>query len=178
MKRHPDVELIHSRSIHRGPIFELLHESVRLPSGLEQSLDVIDHAGAVCVAAVDSSGKLVLVKQYRHATGEWLEEIPAGRLESKDSDPLAAAKRELEEETGLRAGRWTRLREFFPAPGFCGELMTLCLAEDLEAVPGGGLAMDEDEELEVVRRSPAEVLSGDCRDAKTLLAAGLLLARC
>lgn len=175
MQRHPDVELLASERIHQGHVFDVLRETVRLPSGLRQQVDVVEHAGAVCVAAVTDEGELLLVRQYRHPVGDWIVEIPAGRLEPGDDDPLAAAQRELEEETGHRAARWERACTFFPAPGFCSELHTLFVARGLEPVPGGGLAADDDEEIEVVRAAPAELFAGGTRDAKTLIAAAWLL---
>jgi ADP-ribose pyrophosphatase len=173
-ERPPGVHVERSEELHHGRIFDLVHEAVRLPSGLRQELDMVVHAGAVCVAALDGDGRVLLVRQYRHAAGEWLLEIPAGRLEAGE-DPLVAARRELEEETGHRAARWSPLVGFFPAPGFCSEWMHLYRAEGLEEVPGGGLEADADEELELVRLPPAEVLR-ESRDAKTLVAASLLLA--
>lgn len=169
------MERLASEKLVSGRIFDVLSERVRLPSGLEQELLVVDHPGAVTVAPVLPDGDLVLVHQYRHAAGDWLLELPAGRLEPGE-EPLVAARRELEEETGHRAKAWRELSRFLPAPGFCSEHMTLFLAEELEAVPGGGLTADPDEEIELVRLSPREVLdSGQVRDGKTLLAAALLL---
>ncbi len=173
LRRHPDVAVLSSRKIFAGRIFDVVQERVRLPSGLEQDLAIVDHPGAVAIAALDSDGRLVLVKQYRHAAGEWLVEVPAGRLEPNES-PLDAARRELEEETGLVADRIELSREFFAAPGFCSERMFLFVARDLREIPGGGRAKDEDEELELVRMSPADVLASGVRDAKTLIAAALL----
>jgi len=172
--RHPSVELVSTRTLHHGRIFDIVHEVVRLPSGLIQELDIVDHSGAVGVAALDGEGRLLLVRQYRHAAGDWLLEIPAGRVEVGEPR-LAAAQRELEEETGQRAGRWELLREFFPAPGFCSERMSVWLARDLEPVLRGRKAMDADEELETVRLTPAEVLAQSL-DAKSLVAAALILA--
>ena len=168
-----DAQLISSVALHRGRIFDVLRERVRLPSGLEQEVEIVRHAGAVAIAAVDSDGSLVCVRQYRQAIGEWLVEVPAGRLEP-DEEPEAAARRELEEETGYRAGRWSTLATFWPAPGFCSERMHLFLAQDLEPAGSSRRAHDEDEELEVVRRAPA-TLFRESRDAKTLVAAALLL---
>ncbi len=173
LRRHPDITVLASQRVLQGRIFDVVRESVRLPSGLEQDLTVVDHPGAVAIAALDDDGRLVLVKQYRHAAGDWLIEVPAGRIEPGESRPHAAL-RELEEETGFKAGHLEQLCEFFAAPGFCSELMTLFLARELRAIPGGGKAMDDDEELEIVRMSPAEVLASKVQDAKTLIAAALL----
>lgn len=176
MDRHPDVELLATRTLVEGRIFDLLEESVRLPSGLRQDLLVVDHPGAVCVAAIGDDGRLLCVRQYRHAVGDWLVEIPAGRLEREDTDPLAAAKRELEEETGHRARRWRELCRFYPAPGFCSEQLVVFAAEGLEAVPGGGLDADPDEELELAWLAPQELLAQPRGDAKTWIAAARVLA--
>jgi ADP-ribose pyrophosphatase len=175
MQRHPLVEVLRSETLLRGRIFDVVDESIRLPSGLRQDVLVVDHPGAVCVAPLLPSGELLLVRQYRHAAGDWLVELPAGRLEPEESR-RAAAERELEEETGYRAGRVELLEEFFAAPGFCSERMSLFLARDLVPVQDGRPA-DADEELELVRVRPAELLGGKSRDAKTILAAALLLAR-
>ena len=171
MERHPDVELVASELVHPGRIFDVRRETVRLPSGLEQTLDAIDHPGAVAIAARNDRGELLVVRQYRHATGAWLTEIPAGRLEPNES-PLAAAQRELEEETGYRAADWRLARTFFVAPGFCSERIWLFTATGCELVPGGGLSPDEDEELSCSWIAPRDLLTDEGPgDAKTLLAA-------
>lgn len=156
-----------------GRIFDVVRERIELPSGLEQDLILIEHKGAVCIAPVTEEGELLLVRQYRHAVREWTLELPAGRLEPGEA-PETAARRELEEETGYRAQRWAEVRRFVPAPGFCSEELVLFSARGLEEVPGGGLACDDDEEIELVRATPAELLNGASRDAKTLIAASLL----
>ena len=175
MNQHPDVKRLASETLLSGRIFDVLHERLCLPSGLEQDLIVVDHPGAVCIAPILANGDLVLVRQYRHAAGDWLIELPAGRLEENE-EPLVAAQRELEEETGYRAGEWKPLSAFFAAPGFCSEVLNLFAARGLEPVPGGGLAADLDEEIELVRLPPREILfGGSVRDGKTLLAAALIL---
>lgn len=174
MERQPDPLLLSSDVLHSGRIFRVLRQRVQLPSGLIQDLDLVDHPGAVAIAALEEDGRLLLVRQYRHAARSHLVEIPAGRLEPGE-EPLQAARRELEEETGQRAARWSELCRFFPAPGFCSEQLTLFLAKELGPVSGARRPMDEDEELELVRLTPAEVLSS-ARDAKTLLAALLIAA--
>lgn len=174
LHRDPRVELLDSRLLHEGRIFRLLAERVRLPSGREQSLDVIEHPGAVGIAAQDERGRLLLVRQYRHALGRWMLEIPAGRLEPGEV-PAETARRELEEETGLSAERWRELRAIVPAPGFCSERVVLFHAQGLREVPGGGRPADPDEEFELEWRRPEDVLAGEVDDAKTLVAAALLL---
>ena len=174
LRRHPDVELLSTGVVHAGRIFEVVRDRVRLPSGLEQEIEVVVHSGAVAIAALDAEGRLALVRQYRHPAGEWLVEIPAGRVEPGE-DRLVAAQRELEEETGLHARRWSLLREFYAAPGFCSERLTLYLARELESVRERR-AHDADEELEALFAPIATVLR-DAQDAKTLIAAALLSAR-
>ncbi|MCK6447424.1 MAG: NUDIX hydrolase [Planctomycetes bacterium] len=173
MKRHPDVKLLASELLFSGRIFELRRERLRLPSGLEQDLAVIDHPGAVAIAAELDDGRLILVRQYRHAVGDWLVELPAGRLEPGEA-PLVAAQRELEEETGARARQWTLLARFYPAPGFCSECMHVFHARDIEWVQGERRPHDHDEEFELVLRTPAELCAAPPADAKTWLAASLL----
>jgi ADP-ribose pyrophosphatase len=133
--------------------------------------EIVEHPGAVTIVAVDGRDRVALVRQLREATRRHLLELPAGTREPGE-EPLATAKRELEEETGLVGGRWRVLSEFFTAPGFCRELMTLYLAEGVEE---GTATPEDDEELELIRWPVAEVEErlGEIADAKTL--AGLLL---
>lgn len=172
LERDPSVELLSSERAFEGRIFDVVVEHVRLPSGLEQELAIVDHAGAVAVCALTANGELVLVRQYRHATGRWMTEVPAGRLEAGE-DPETAARRELEEETGYRARSWRLLQRFYPAPGFCSENMWLFLARDLVPI-AEKRPHDDDEELEVVRRTPDALLAAGVEDAKTLIAALLV----
>jgi len=172
LRRDPRIEVLSTARLLDGRIFDVIEETVRLPSGLEQKLQVVDHDGAVAIAALDDNGALLLVRQYRHAAGAWMLELPAGRLEP-DEEPLPAARRELEEETGYAARSWEVLSTFYPAPGFCSEFMTVFLARGLELVENRR-PHDEDEELEVVTLTPRQILAGDVIDAKTLLAAALV----
>ena len=173
MNRHPDIRVTASREVHRGRVFAVLAESLLLPSGRRQDVELVVHGGAVCVAPLLDTGELLLVRQYRHATGEWLVEIPAGRVEPGE-ERARTAERELEEETGHRAASIELLREFYAAPGFCSEWMSLYVARGLRPIEGQRRAADPDEELELVRMRPAELLRA-ARDAKTLVAASLLL---
>lgn len=173
MNRHPAIELLRSTRIWSGRIFGVLRERIRLPSGLEQDLSIVEHPAAVAVAAVDGEGRLLLVRQYRHAAGDWLIELPAGRLEPGE-EPLEGARRELEEETGFRAATWRELTRFYTAPGFCSELMHVFLATDLELAELARVK-DPDEEFEHLRMHPCELLRHGCKDAKSIVAAQLLL---
>jgi ADP-ribose pyrophosphatase len=134
----------------------------------------------VGVVAIDAEDRVLLVRQWRHAAGKALLEIPAGTLDRADDgsieDHALAGARELEEETGSRAGTWRYLGGFYTAPGFTSELMHLYLATDLMPVSEGGLAPDEDERLELKPVTFGEALAmaqrGEIQDAKTLV--GLL----
>ncbi|MFT5290592.1 MAG: ADP-ribose pyrophosphatase [Planctomycetota bacterium] len=171
--RHADVQLEDSQVLHHGHVFDVLRERLKLPSGLVQELDIVAHGGAVAVLPLLDDGNVILVRQYRHAIGDWLLEIPAGRLEPGEA-PAEAAIRELEEETGYRAKNLVSLGNLLPAPGFCSESLALFAASDLSVVPGGGLAMDADEEIELVRIPLADVHLHTL-DAKSLVAAATVL---
>lgn len=172
LHRDPQIELRSTRTVFRGRIFRVDEESIRLPSGLEQHIAVVVHPGAVAIAAEEDDGRLVLVRQYRHALGRWMVELPAGRREPGE-EPLTTAKRELDEETGFAAREWTQLADFVPAPGFCSERIWLFHARGLTRV-AERRAHDADEELETLRLTPAELLAGATDDGKTLVAAALL----
>jgi ADP-ribose pyrophosphatase len=147
---------------------------VRLPDGRVATRDVIEHPGAVVVAAVDDRGRAALVRQYRHAVGSVLLEFPAGTLEPGEP-PAQTAVRELREETGLTARDWVSLGSFYSSPGFLHEEMYAYLATGLTA---GTQAFDDDEDILVEWLPLAELLDDPriVRDAKTL-ATLLLVAR-
>jgi ADP-ribose pyrophosphatase len=137
----------------------------------EHEREIVEHPGAVAIVAIDREGMLTLVRQRREAVRTELLELPAGTLEEGEA-PLACARRELEEETGLTGGTWREEAAFYTTPGFCRERMHLIFAEELER---GDASPETDEELEVVRWARAEIAAkvGEIEDAKTL--AGLLL---
>jgi ADP-ribose pyrophosphatase len=147
---------------------------VELPNGREAELDVIRHPGAACVVPFLSADEVLLIRQYRHATGGYLLEAPAGKLDP-DEPPEACAARELVEETGYRAGRIESLGSIWTTPGFTDEVIHLYAAFELEHV---GQALEEDEVIELVPlplgQAMARVLGGEPSDSKTALA--LLLA--
>jgi ADP-ribose pyrophosphatase len=148
---------------------------LKTPDGRETKLDIIEHGGSVVVIPVDEHGNILLVRQYRHATGGDLLELPAGTLE-EDEDPEVCAAREIREETGLAAGSLKKLGEFYLAPGYSDEFMIVYLATELSDSP---LDADDDEflSLEAVPISEAIRMAerGQIPDAKSL--AALFLAR-
>jgi 8-oxo-dGTP pyrophosphatase MutT (NUDIX family) len=138
---------------------------------VEDGFETADTPDAVAIVALDADGRVVLVRQARRAIGTELLELPAG-LVDEGEEPLAAAQRELREETGLRGGSWRELAAFWTSPGFVNELVTVFVADGLEE---GEPDPDEGEELEVVRWTlpELEARSRELKDATTLL--GLLL---
>jgi ADP-ribose pyrophosphatase len=137
----------------------------------EHEREIVEHPGAVAIVAIDRQGMLTLVRQRREAVRAELLELPAGTLEDGEA-PLACARRELAEETGLTGGTWREVTAFYTTPGFCRERMHLFFAEQLER---GDASPESDEQLEVVRWTTGEIAAkvGEIDDAKTL--AGLLL---
>ncbi len=150
-------------------------ERVRLDDGAETLRDIVLHPNSVVIVPIDADGNVVLVRQYRKAAGRDLLELPAGVMNADERDPLAAARRELREETGLNAERLVELGSFFAAPGSMTEQLFSFLATELYYDP---LAADVDERIEVIRIPFEECVAmargGSLNDAKTL--ASLLLA--
>ncbi len=137
----------------------------------EHEREIVEHPGAVAIVVVDREGFVTLVRQLREPARARLVELPAGTLDEGE-EPLAAARRELEEETGLRGGEWRQLADFYTTPGFCRERMHLFVAEGVER---GEQRQEEDEAIELVRWPVGEIEARlpEIEDAKTL--AGLLL---
>lgn len=183
----PLVErLVESELLHRGRFLEFRVDTVERADGRRARRDVAVHPGAVAIVAVDPEGCLLLVRQYRHPAGRALLEIPAGTLDrdpvsGATEDPDAAARRELEEETGYRAAAWERLADFWTAPGFATERIFLSLATDLAPAGADRRAPDEDESLELVRLPWREAVTaaerGEIRDAKSLIGISWLARR-
>lgn len=159
---------ISTRRIHEGRVVKLREDVVRLPSGREAKREIIEHAGAVCVVAVEDDGRIVMVRQFRKPTETALLEIPAGGLEAGEA-PEECARRELAEECNLQAQRWTPLFRAYLAPGYSSELMYGFLAQNLSEAHG---EQDEDENVSVERYTLEELLAmiDDARlcDAKSL----------
>jgi ADP-ribose pyrophosphatase len=170
--------LISSKLAYKGKVFSVFTDKVEEPGGSINIRDVIRHNGSVVILAVDESKNpndpdIIFERQYRHAAGQFLLELPAGRVEPKEAT-LAAAKRELIEETGYRAKRWTLLTKYFASPGFLGEWMQIYLARDIRE---GASTPEPDENIEVLRlplsQALALVAANKIHDGKTLI--GLML---
>lgn len=170
--------VVGSRAVYRGHYLELRVDEIERADGSRAERDVVGHPGAVAIVAVDDQDRVLLVRQWRVPASRALLELPAGTL---DRDPVTdaieehrlAAPRELEEETGQRAGSWRLLGSFWTAPGFATELMHLYLATDLRPADGEQLGPDEDEHLELERIPWREAVAmaerGEIADAKSLV---------
>jgi ADP-ribose pyrophosphatase len=172
------AKLISSKLAFKGKVFNVFTDTLIEPTGHRNTRDIIRHNGSVVMLAVDESKNpadpdVILERQYRHAAGQFLIELPAGSRNPGES-PLAAAKRELIEETGFRARRWTMLLRYFASPGFLAEWMQIYLARDLRE---GVAAPEADEQIEILRMKLSDALKlvheGKIHDGKTIV--GLLL---
>ncbi len=166
------AEILSSEMIYQGRVFGLRRDKVVEPSGVRTTREVITHPGSVVVLPVLPDGRIVMIRQYRHATRQYLWELVAGRKEPEET-PKQGAARELLEETGYRAKRFKVFLDVFPTPGFLEERMYLLLAEGLTA---GEAQPEEDEKIEVrpfkVKDLKQMIKSGRLKDAKSI--AGLL----
>ncbi len=164
------AEVLSSKIAYKGPAFSINSDRVREPNGVVARRDVVRHSGSAVILAVDDSRppRILLERQYRYAADAYLWELPAGRVDLGEK-PLAGAKRELLEETGYRAAKWTKALFFYPSPGFLDETMTVYLARGLRA---GEAQPEEDERIECqltpLSRALEMVRSGEIRDGKTI----------
>jgi ADP-ribose pyrophosphatase len=158
-----------TKNIYSGKVVTLNIDTVMLPNGVTIDLEIIRHPGAAAVVPLLDDGTVVLIKQFRHAAGGFIYEIPAGKLHPGE-DPKDCAVRELEEEVGYQAGNLTLLSSIFTAPGFTDEVIHIYRATELSR---GRQNLDRDEVLEVVEVSLQEAIEmirgGKIRDAKTMV---------
>ena len=172
------AEVLRSEEVYKGKVFSVTHDEVNEPGGVHAERDVVRHNGSVVVLAIDTATNpqdpgILLIRQYRHAAGKFLLELPAGRIEPGEK-LIPAAKRELIEETGFRAKRWSKHVTYYASPGFVSEAMNILFAEELT---GGQATPEEDERIEILMTPLSEVLrmidEGKIEDGKTLI--GVLL---
>ena len=171
------AELVSRNVIHTGRILRLELDRVKLPTGHTVDMEVVRHPGSVVLLPIPAPGKIILIRQYRYTIDRWIWELPAGSLKPAE-DPDEAAARECEEELGLAPAKVTRLRGYYPTPGFCDEEMIYYRCEDLRPpAPDSTARKDDDEDIEPrtlsVSEARALVASGEICDLKTL--AGLTL---
>jgi ADP-ribose pyrophosphatase len=171
------AELLARTTVHAGRIIQVEIDVVKLPTGHTVDMEIVRHPGSVVLIPIPQPGSIILIRQYRYTIDRWIWELPAGSLK-RDEDPDQAAARECEEEIGLVPGRLTRLRGYYPTPGFCDEEMIFYRCEDLRPpAPDSAARKDEDEEIEprtfTLDEARALVSSGEIVDLKTL--AGLSL---
>jgi ADP-ribose pyrophosphatase len=161
-------------TIRRGRVFDITVENVTLTNGVTIDLEILRHPGAAAIVPLLADNRVVMLKQYRHAAGQFMWEIPAGTLNS-DEAPLVCAQRELVEETGYRAAAWETMGAVTPVPGYSDEKIHLYLARDLTPAAQN---LDPDEILEVhplpLEEVVAMITDGRIHDAKTI--AGIFLA--
>jgi ADP-ribose pyrophosphatase len=178
--KNADVEVLSSTLSYEGPLFRVYTDDI-LEKGRELTCDVIRHNGSVVILAVDDKEStrdpmIVMERQYRHAAREFLLEVPAGKMEEGE-DALAAAKRELLEETGFKAKRWRKMIRYFASPGFLGEFMQVFVAEGLTM---GDAQPEYDEQIEIEMMPLSRLLKmvdeGKIHDGKTLISV-MLYAR-
>ena len=175
--RH-DFPVESSEDAYDGKVMALRTDRVVMPGGRVAVREVVEHSGAVAVAALDADDRVMMIHQYRHAVGRRLWELPAGLLDTAGEDPLATAERELTEEAGLTATEWAVLLDIVPSPGFSDESVRVFLARGLTDV--GRPQLGDDEEADMVTRwvplleAVRMVFSGAIVNATTV--AGLLAA--
>ena len=166
--------------VHKGTILDMYEDTVRLPNGKEEKWDFVSHRmGAACVLAVRPDGKILMVRQYRNALDRFTLEVPAGKRDSLNEDTSICAARELEEETGYRAGKLEKLLSLKSTVAFCDELIDVYLATDLVEI--GEQHLDEAEDIDIEAYDLKELMdmcySGTLQDAKTVAAIMAYAAR-
>jgi len=172
------AELLARTTVYKGRIIVVEIDAVKLPTGHTVDMEIVRHPGSVVLLPIPEPGKIILIRQYRYTIDRWIWELPAGSLKPNEN-PDHAAPRECEEEIGLVPHKVTRLRGYYPTPGFCDEEMIYYRCEDLRPPAADSTAQkDEDEEIEprtfTVDEARELVRSGEIVDLKTLAGLALL----
>ncbi|SFN49897.1 ADP-ribose pyrophosphatase [Pseudobutyrivibrio sp. UC1225] len=176
-----EIKRIDRKLVHQGAILDFYEDTMLLPNGKTEKWDFISHRmGAACVLAVKPDGKILMVRQYRNALNRETLEIPAGKRDSVNEDTAVCAARELEEETGYRAGKIEKLLSLKSTVAFCDELIDVYLATELEKV--GEQKLDESEEIDIEEWDLKDLMemcySGKLQDAKTVAAIMAYAVKC
>lgn len=165
-----EIKRIKRELIHRGRIVDFYNDTMLMPDGRTAEWDFLMHKGAAAIVPVDSDGKIIMVRQYRNAPERYTLEIPAGGLNPKE-DRMTAAARELEEETGYRAGKVEHLMDMYTTFAYCNEVISIYYTQELTK---SKQHLDEDEFVEIERYTIEElvemILNGIIQDAKTIAA--------
>lgn len=173
LRRHDSPQMeerVDSEQVYPGKLFQVYRDRVRLQNGKETAREIVRHPGSVAVIPRHADGRIVLVRQFRYVAGRELWEIPAGTMDKPGEDTLATARRELAEEAGLTAQKWTTLGKAYLMPGYCDELMAFFLAEELSPTEAQA-EMDESFKVNPFDVHDLQVLrsTGELLDAKSLL---------
>jgi len=165
-----DYSLVKSETVFKGKIISVTHDTIMSPENKEVMRETVMHNGGATIIPIDNNGDIIYVRQYRHAAKGQFLEIPAGSL-NKDEDPQVCAIRELEEETGYKAGKCTHITSMYASVGYCDEIINIYLAEDLSE---GVQCLDEDEFVTIEKYSLQDsvnmIFSGEIKDSKTIVA--------
>ena len=173
-----DFKVLSSQLLFDAPIIAVRKDELAMPNEQVAYRDVVEHMGAVAVAAVNDAGEIAMVHQYRHAVKRRLWELPAGLLDVKDESELAGAQRELVEEAGLKAAQWSVLADIVTSPGFCEETARVYLAQDLIEVERPEAFGDEEADMDFawikLDEAVAKVLAGEINNS--IAVTGILAA--
>ena len=171
-----DAEVISRERVFKGKVFSVDRDEVRLPHGRTVKMDVVRHPKSVVLVPIPETGHVILIRQYRHAVGQWLWELPAGSVDEGES-PEQAARRECHEEIGQVPETIVRIGAFYPTPGYCDEEMVFYRASGLSE-PTEAAAVDEDEDIETRAFTFSDardmVRRGEVTDMKTVVGLGLI----
>lgn len=173
----PQPDLINRERVFDGKVFDVDREEVRLPHGRTVKMDIVRHPKSVVLIPMPETGHVILVRQYRHAVGQWLWELPAGSVDEGES-PEQAAKRECHEEIGQVPATIVRIGALYPTPGYCDEEMVFFRLSGL-AEPSDAAALDEDEDIEArtftLRDARDMARRGEIMDMKTVVGLGMVI---